>query len=378
MLGLCFVAGCPTDRSEPKRDQLEHAEREDDKEEHAEGTVRISPAALERAGVRIEVAAQIPLSGGVRVPSEVTPDPDQVVHAAPLVEGQIAEVRVSVGDHVEEGTLLAVLRSVALGETRAAMAEAQAELSVAKANYERQRDLVKEEIGARRNLVEAEGALRTARARVEGLRDRTRVYGRGGSGATTFLRSTIAGEIVERHATVGEVVGPDRTLFVIVDPSPVWVMGAVYPQDIATVHEGAEVTFLSPDLPGQTWSGPLAWVSPMVDEDTRTLPVRMVLENPEGTIRPGLFGTILVPTDDAEIVTIVDTGLVELDGGGVVFVPTDEEGEFEIRSVSTGRRDEGRVEILEGLAVGERYVAEGTFVLKSQQLSGELGEGHAH
>lgn len=360
-------------------DEQGHDETREHGSERGDGVVRVSPAALERTGVRVEEASERPIGGGVRVPAEVRPDPDRVVHVAPLVEGQIAEVRVSVGDHVVEGDVLAVLRSVALGETRAAMSEAQAELSVAQANYERQRELVEEGIGAQRSLVEAEGALRTARARVAGLRSRTRVYGPGGSGATTMLRSTIEGEVVHRHATVGEVVGPDRNLFVVADTSPVWIVGSVYPQDIEAVREGVEVTFVTPDLPGRSWRGSLDWVSPMIDESTRTLPVRLVLDNPEGTLRPGLFGTLLVPRGgDGAVVTIADTGLEELHGGRVIFVPTEEEGEFEVRPVTTGRQDEGRVEIVEGLDAGERYVAEGTFVLKSQLLRGELGEGHEH
>lgn len=387
LLLLAALAGCKEkehaqahDHSPSESAHEEGAEHADDHGAHgAERTVNITKAAIERSGIRLEEALEMPLDGGVRVPAEVRPDPDRVVHVASIVEGQIAEVRVSVGDQVKAGDVLAVLRSVALGETRAAMSEAQAALAVAESNYERQRDLVAEGIGAQRNLVAAEGELRTARARVAGLNDRTRVYGSGGSGATTLLRSTIDGQVAERHATVGEVVGPDKTLFVVVDTSPVWVVGAVYPQDIEAVRKGVEVSFVAPDLPGRTWRGPLDWVSPMIDESTRTLPVRLVLENPGGTLRPGLFGTLRIPrSGESTAVSIVDTGLEELEGGQVVFVPTDEEGEFEIRPVTTGRRDEGRVEIVEGLTAGDRYVADGSFVLKSQLLRGELGEGHAH
>lgn len=350
----------------------------DHPEASAERTIQITKEAIERSDIRMAEAEEMPIGRGVRVPAEVAPDPDRVVHVAPLVEGQIIEVPVSVGDRVEKGDVLAVLRSVAVGETRAAMSEAQAELAVAQANHERQQELFEEGIGAKQKLIEAEGALRTARARVAGLRSRTRVYGSGGSGATTLLRSTIAGEVVQRHAAAGEVASPDQTLFVVADTSPVWVMGSVYPQDIEAFREGVEVTFVSPDLPGRKWQAPLDWASPMLDESTRTLPVRLVLENPEGTLRPGLFGTLLVPgKTEGSAVTIADTGLAEIDGEQVVFVAGDEDGEFEARPVTTGGREEGRVEIVEGLAAGERYVTQGTFVLKSQLLRGKLGEGHA-
>jgi len=312
-------------------------------------TVRVSDAAMQRAGIRLESAALGSVGGGVRVPAEVQAEPDRIVHIAPLVEGQLTEVKGSLGQRVEPNEVLAVLRSVALGETRAALSEAESELSVAEANYARQQDLVAEKIGARRDLIEAEGALRTARARVEGLRSRSRVYGRGGSGATTLLRSPIEGEIVKRHATVGEVVGPSQTLFVVADTRSVWITGAVYPQDIGAVRAGGEVSFVSADLPGKRWEGVLDWVSPILDGATRTLPVRMVLDNAHGSLRPGLFGTLIVPRDGApQQVVVADTALEEIRGIEVVFVATSEPGEFAVRPVSAGRREDGRVERTRG------------------------------
>ncbi|HBQ17745.1 MAG TPA: hypothetical protein DEF51_43655 [Myxococcales bacterium] len=387
LAAMAWTSGCGAEGDEhdehgdhDAEGEGEHGEHDgEDGDEHGEGVVQLSAAAIERAGVRVEEATSMAFGGAVRVPAEVQSDPDRIVHVAPLVEGQVSEVRVSVGQRVNEGDVLAVLRSVTLGETRASLAEAQAQLSVAQANYDRQQELVEQGIGAQRALVEADGALRTARARVSGLRNRTRVYGRGGSGATTLLRSGIAGEVVQRHATVGEVVGPDRTLFVVADNSRVWIVGSVYPQDIGAVSTGAEVTFVVSDLPDQSWQGPLTWVSPMMDEETRTLPIRLELDNEDGALRPGLFGLIRVPrTGQDLVVTVAATSVQEVDGSSVVFIPGHEPGEFEVHPVTVGGRDAGRVAIVEGLEPGDEYVAEGAFVLKSQLLRGELGEGHAH
>ena len=357
----------------------EHGEEGHDEHEDEEGVVHVSAEAIARVGIVMEEATQMPLGAAVRVPAEVRAEPDRVVHLASLAEGQVAEVRVGLGERVEQGDVLAVIRSVALGEARAALTETRAEVAVAEANFERQQALVAEGIGARRDLVQAEGALRSARARAAGSSDRSRVYGRGGSGATSYLRAPIAGVVVERDVTLGEVVGPDQTLFVITDTSKVWVVGSVYPQDSAAVSEGARVTFLSPDLPSRSFAGTLDWVSPVLSERTRTTQVRVVFENEDGVLRPGLFGTLRVSGSDAEeVVTIARTGLAEIEGADAVFVPGDEEGEFEVRRVTAGRRDDERVEILAGLEAGERYVAAGVFVLKSQMLRGELGHGHAH
>lgn len=393
LLWLVLV-GCQNDllageAREDREDHQGHGPHPGDADPHAHprgetGTqVQLSPAAIQRTGITIEHATRSRLRGEVQVPAEVAPVPDLLVHVAPLVEGQLTEVKAAVGEQVAKGDVLAVLRSVALGETRAALSEAEAELAVAQANFERQEELMREGIGARRTLIEAEGAMRTARARVQGLKNRTRVYGHGGSGATTLLRSPIAGEVVERHATIGEVVRPEQPLFVVTDTRTIWIVGSAYPQDLATIHEGAQAVFQSPDLPAKQWRGQLDWVSPVMDLQTRTLPVRMVLDNPDGRLRPGLFGVIQIAAEDdtstePSPVTVRAESLVELQGQPVLFAPGEESGEFRVLPVTPGRRDSERVEIVAGLSANQPYVATGVFILKSTLLRSELGEGHVH
>lgn len=358
----------------------EHDEHDEHGDHHDEGladVVRLTPTALQRAEITFSEAQALPLDDGVDVPAEVQADPDRVVHVASLVAGQIAEVRVSVGDRVEAGQVLAVLRSVDLGETRAALAEARAELDVAEASRARQEALSDAGLGAGRRLVEARGAERAARARVRGLSEQTRVYGRGG-GASLMLRSLIAGEVVERHATVGEAVPTDRTLFVVADTREVWVVGRAYMQDIAALHEGAEASLTLRSQPEAVRRGTLEWVSPMLDESTRSLPVRMRLSNEDGALRPGLFGTLHVARPDATPVPTIEAGAVQtIEGRDVVFVPGHETGEMHVRAVTVGRRAGGRVAIVDGLEPGERYVSTNAFVLKSQLMRGSL-EGHSH
>jgi cobalt-zinc-cadmium efflux system membrane fusion protein len=288
---------------------------------------------------------------------------------------------------VEAGDVLVVLRSVALGETRAAIDEAQAELREAEAHFERQEQLVEEGIGAQRTLDEARRELETIRARVRGLGRRARVYGSGGRGDRTTIRSPIDGEILARHATVGEVVRPGRMLFEVADLSEVWVMGSVFAQDAQSVRAGADAV-LTLRTTDERYEGSLDYVAPALDEHTRTLPVRMVLPNPtaegERSLRPGLFGTLHVESrargssERAAGLAAVPTEAVhEIDGQSHVFVPGEEEGSFVARPVVTGRQSAGRVAILDGLRPGERYVDEGAFTLLSEARRELLG-GHHH
>jgi cobalt-zinc-cadmium efflux system membrane fusion protein len=207
------------------------------------------------------------------------------------------------------------------------------------------------------------------------------VYGRGGKGSEVTIKSPIAGRVIGRHATVGEVVGPGDTLFEITDIDRVWVVGRVYQQNAGHVHEGAAASLRLQAYPGRHFSGAIDYVAPSLDERTRTLPVRVVLDNPEGLLRPGLFGTLTISPSGAPgeaLPAVMSSAVQRVSGQAVVFVPGDEKGAFRAVPVHTGAHSGELVYIRSGLVAGDRYVADGAFVLKSELSRRELGEGHAH
>jgi cobalt-zinc-cadmium efflux system membrane fusion protein len=366
----------PGEHGETHRD--EHAEHA---KPGAERVVRISAEAVARSGIRIATAQAVPAAGGIDVPAEIQAEPDRVAHLSSVVSGQIARASASVGDRVEAGQTLGVIRSVALGEARAQTARARANVEVAQANFRRQEELRREGIGAERQFWEAQAELRRAQAEQSAADRALEVYGRGGSGSEVDIRSPIAGRVVSRHATVGEVVSPGDVLFEVTDITRVWVVGRVYQQHAALVHEGAKAVLTLQSHPGHASTGQLSYVAPSLDERTRTLPVRMTLDNPEGILRPGSFGTLSIspPGSGSETVPAVVTGAVQrLGEDTVVFVPGAEAGEFLAVPVTLSSRGGGVAQVRSGLEVGDRYVAEGAFVLKSELSRGQLGEGHAH
>jgi len=380
------LSGCK-EKSEHGHEESSHAERgehheEGHHDEHGgERAVRIQPEAVARSRIRIATAEAVPRAGGIDVPAEVQAEPDREAHVSSVVSGQLARVSVSVGDRVEAGQALAVIRSVALGEARAQAARARANVEVAEANFRRQEELKREGIGADRQYLEAQAELRRAQAEQSAAARALEVYGHGGSGSEVTIRSPIAGRVVSRHATVGEVVGPSDVLFEVTDITKVWVVGRVYQQHAAQVREGARATLTLQSHPGRTFAGQLDYVAPALDERTRTLPVRMSLDNADGSLRPGSFGTLSVSPASAGEDTIPAVAVAALQRLGeetVVFVPGDEEGEFRAVSVTVAARSGGLARISQGLATGDRYVADGAFVLKSELSRGELGEGHAH
>ena len=166
------------------------------------------------------------------------------------------------------------------------------------------------------------------------------------------LKTLTAGTVIEKHITRGEAVTRESQAFVIADLTSVWVNLSVYQKDLPGVHVGQPVTISAGHgLPDTT--GKISYVTPTVDEETRTATARIVLPNPKKRWRPGMFVTGRVVVDRAQVPLAVPVAALQtIADQTVVFVETD--AGFQQRSVTTGRADDHHVEIRSGLAPGER------------------------
>lgn len=369
---------------EKTHDEETHAEKGHDEEHTEDGsrdTVRVTSEAMARNEIKVAEVVMEAFGGGTDVPAEITLAPQRVAHVSSLITGQVLSADVSIGDSVKQGQVLAMLRSVEVGQARSDFARAESAFAAAKANYERQQTLEKEGIGAGRALQEARAVFEAAQAELAGVRERLGVYGAGGrSGAKVAVRAPIAGTIIERHATTGEITKADEPLFVVADTSRVWVVGQVYEQNVGRVKVGTVVTLRLTAYPDRTWKSVVSYVASVLDDRSRTLPVRVELDNPDGTLRPGLYGTLTLASDESgNLVPVVpESALQRVEDSDVAFIPGADPGEFHAVPVRVAGRDRGRAAIADGLKAGARIVVSGAFVLKSELLKGEMGEGHAH
>jgi len=191
------------------------------------------------------------------------------------------------------------------------------------------------------------------------------------------LRAPLDGTVIEKHLTLGEKQDDDAAAFTIADLSTVWVHLTVYQKDLSHIRRGQPVTItFGHDIPDA--QGVIEYVSPLVEEQTRTATARVVLENPHGEWRPGLFVEARVQISRMQAsIRIPRTALLTMEDETVVFVES-EDG-FRPRGVEVGRSDENHAEITSGLAVGERYVSAGTFSLKAELVKESFaGGGHSH
>ena len=184
------------------------------------------------------------------------------------------------------------------------------------------------------------------------------------------------GTVIEKHVVLGEVVKDDAEIFVIADLSSVWVDLSVYQKDLSSVRKGQDVV-ISMGRGTVQANGRIAYIGPVIGESTRTALARIVLANPEGQWRPGLFVTAHITVNEFDVPLLVPkTALQIIDDETHVFVQS--VNGFEPVEVTVGRSDALNVEIIEGLQNGQLVVTQGAFTLKAELGKGSLGDGHNH
>lgn len=192
------------------------------------------------------------------------------------------------------------------------------------------------------------------------------------------LRAPISGRIVERHATIGEVVESKKSLFVIADLSTVWILLDIYERDIPRVNLEQTALIAAPGLE-EPVKGRVTYLGDIVDAETRTIKARVEVKNPELRLKPGMFVQVkLIESSESQAVLLVPEAAVQrMDSETVVFVQ-EKPLHFEKRNVLLGSRSGSRIVILRGLEAGEKVVIDGSFWLKSQLSKSKLGGGHSH
>jgi len=196
-------------------------------------------------------------------------------------------------------------------------------------------------------------------------------------GLTSYeVTSFIAGTVIEKHMTLGEVHPEDVEAFVIADLDTVWVNLGIYQMHLQLVRVGQRVV-VSAGQGVPEAEGVISYISPSVDEHTRTATARVVLPNRGGWWRPGLFVEGRITVEKSEVAILVPkSALQTLDGQTVVFIKENED--FRMLPVEIGRVNETQAEIIAGLVPGQSYVSKGGFVLKAELLKGAFGDEHCH
>jgi membrane fusion protein, heavy metal efflux system len=346
--------------------------------------LRVDPGMVRDLRITTARVESRPGGDGVSLLGELEPDQDSYAEVGSPIDGRVIRLAAAAGDVVKAGAPLAEVESVELGRARAAQVTAQAQAQLARQVAERKRQLVAENIAPGRELDEAEAAAKAAEAELGAARTTLRAFGAaasGGMGSRLTLRAPVGGTVLERKVARGQAVGPAETLFRIADLRQMWLTVQAFERDALRVKPGAAARVTFPALPGRTFAGKVTWVGSQVEVSSRTIPVRVAVQNEGGLLRPGMSATAWLPVagSGAAVVAVPMAAVQRLDREWVVFVPARDAHSFSVRKVGRGRDLGGEVEILSQLRAGETVVVDGAFLLKAEaEKARGMGEHHEH
>ncbi|GAB2655247.1 efflux RND transporter periplasmic adaptor subunit [Arenimonas aestuarii] len=318
------------------------------------GTVVLSPGKVQLLGVRTELAVREALPGTVRASASVQIDETRQFAVAPRFEGWIETLYANqTGMMVRRGEPLMAVYSPDLAAARDEYAIADA---------------------AATQLAQGDPA---SAALMRQLRDaaRTRLRNWEVSGASVARRGDEAGLVVSSPADAvvvdklvvqGDRFEPGQTVLRLADLSTVWVVADVPTSASAGLAIGDKASFETPSLPGQHFDGEVSFIQPLVDRASRTVGVRIVLPNPDGVIRPGLFGDVVLAGGAGQRRVVIPRSAV-IDSGTRqrVFVQA-APGRFVPRDVELGARSGEWVEVLSGVEAGESVVVSANFLIDAE------------
>jgi cobalt-zinc-cadmium efflux system membrane fusion protein len=329
--------------------------------------VKIEPDMMHDLRVTFDKATLHAAGEKIDALGEVHVNEDRYAEVAAPVTARVARVLAKPGDTVAAGQVLAELRSPELAQSRAEVDAARARLDVARANAERKRKLAEDRLIPEREKIEADAQLTEAEAAYKVAAASLRKYG-GAEGDTGIaLKSPVAGTVIDRKVVVGQLADPSKTLFEVGDLSTLWLVAHVFERDAVRVPQDGLAVASFAALPGKPRDAKIKWIGREVDAASRTIAIRLEVDNADGVLRPGMTATISIPIGEPTDQAIcVPAGAVQRVGGGwVVFVPKSD-NEFAIRPIGRGRDMDGAVEVLSGLSPNETVVVGGAFLLKAE------------
>lgn len=370
-------AGAGTETKEAKKDG-----QEEEKESEIK-SVKMASDVQQKYGVVIAEVGMKRLGGVISATGKVEANADRIAHVSPRISGKIVTVKASLGDGVAAGQTLVTLDSVELGEALNRYHQSKTRLGLVQSNLERIKNLVDKKIAARKDILQAETEFKTVQTELHTDEERLSLYGvstsdlRGENHKRPLLpvKSPINGIITEKHAIVGELSDPSKSLYTVADLSSVWVLVDINEKDLAKVHKGQAASVTVGAFPDLRLKGRITYIADLVDEASRAVKARVEVGNPGRRLKPEMFATVelTLPATAPAVLAVPEDAIQDLEGKKTLFI-TQDGTEFTPHVVETGLASGGMVEITAGLKVGERYAVKGGFLLKSELKKGELGE----
>lgn len=373
-------------KSDGEEGATEHSEAEGAEAGHAEEeghdeSLELSAQQIAEQGLKLATAAIGDIQQSSLYPAKLVVNTDRQAHVSPSFTGRVESVNVDLGEKVKKGQALATLLVPDVVDQQSNLRIAQSNLELARQDYEREKTLWSQGVSAKQDYQRASNAYQQAQIQVQTARSRLSAFGvSSGSNGRYVLTAPISGVISQKDIVVGENVQLANQLFIIDQLDQLWLEFIVPSNDLTQLAPNQVLNFKSLQT-GNNFQAKIQTLSAEADVQTGRLQVRAQVLSQAPELRPNLMVNIeLSQTNKASALRVAKEAIQQVEGKNVVFVAT-EQGKkvaFKPQQVEVGgHSSDGQwVEIKSGLKAGERYVSQGSFLLKSEMEKGEADHGH--
>jgi cobalt-zinc-cadmium efflux system membrane fusion protein len=368
-LAACFIlpvadAGC---RHAIKTEEPAEAKVSGEKISFPAGSPQLAAFTVEPIESHAPVTASLP--------GRLIWNDDVTVRVFTPFAGRVRQSPVSVGETVEPGTPLADVESPDFGQAQTDARKAASDLQLAQRNLTRLHELFAHGAAAQKDVDAAEADAARADSERDRAVSRLTAYGASADSVNEvfILRSPLAGTIVEKNINPGQEIRPDQMLanmpqytaplFVISDPSRLWIQIDASEIDLPRLRSGREFVFTSRAFPEQTFTGRVDVVAQSIDPNTHMIKVRGTVDNARGLLKAEMFVSVNVPDGSAPIVGVPSNAVFLKGEKHYVFVE-EEPGQFERQEVKVGSEQNGQIVVFSGVQAGQRVVTNGSILLQ--------------
>jgi cobalt-zinc-cadmium efflux system membrane fusion protein len=316
-------------------------------------------------------------SAVVRTTGTVDWDNDHTTQAITQVSGPITRIVADTGTRVQAGDPLLYVASADITNSISAYRKAKNRFDLAQRMLDRSKDLFDHKALSQRDLESAQADYNDAATDLQTALQTLKIFGvrqneiteaeqqNVGIKPELVMRAPLAGTVVQKMVLPGQFIQAGTTAaFVISKTSTVWVQGHVYDKDLSMVHVGDKVDERSSSFP-ETFHGVISYVGDMLDPATRTTPVRIVTQNPDGLLKKDLFVDVVIHDKTTQDVRVVPTAAILYNEQNFPFVYVQvEPGKFAQRLVTIGSQQGDDTQIVDGLQEGTLVVSQGSVFLQ--------------
>ncbi len=344
--------------------------------------VRPGPELIAR--LKLGVPAFVDVRETLRVPGRIEVDDTRVARVGAPVAGRVTDLAAAVGQNVTLGQVLATISSTELTTAQLGYIKAESQRQLVMRSAGRAQQLFDADVIGVAELQRRQGELQQADVEVGAARDQLKVMGMPPEALERLARTrvidsmaqivaSIAGTVIERKVTEGQVVQPADAIYIVADLSRVWVVADIPEQSAGQVRVGESVQAEISAMPERKIAGTLSFVAPTVNPETRTVRARMELANPAREYKPAMLANVLILGKPQKRLAVPVAAIVREENRDYVFVAAGDA--FRLQPVTAGAEYEGRRVIVGGLAEQTPLVLDGAFHLNNERKRRALAGG---